>query len=48
MVLSLGGPLHYPYGGLDAESQPQGAVSGGAVPLAKQVKIDSKMEKGSM
>ena len=32
---SLGGPLHDPYGGLDAESRPQGTVSGGAAPIAK-------------
>ena len=37
-----------PYGGLDAKSRPPGAVFGGAAPLAKPVKINMKMEKGSM
>ena len=41
---SLGGPLHDPYGGQDAESQSQGTVFGGAVPIAKPVKI--KWRKG--
>ena len=34
----LGDPLRDPYGGLDAESRPQGTVFGGAAPLAKPVK----------
>jgi hypothetical protein len=37
----LGDPLHDQYSGLDAKSrssQPQGAVSGGDAPLAKQIK----------
>ena len=36
---SLGGPLHDPYGGLDAESRPQGTGFGGAAPIAKLDKI---------
>ena len=36
---SFGGPLHDPYGGLDAESRPQGTVFGGAAPIAKLDKI---------
>ncbi len=34
----LGDPLYDPYGGLDAESLPQGTVFGGAAPLAKPAK----------
>ena len=41
----LGGPLHDPYGGLDAESRPQGPVSDGAEPLAKPVKSIWKCRK---
>ena len=44
----LGSPLHDPYVGLDAESRPPGTVFGGAAPLAKPVKINLNMEKGSM
>ena len=36
---SLGGPLHDLYGGLDAESQRQGTVFGGAALIAKPDKI---------
>ncbi len=34
----LGDPLHDPYGGLDAETRPQGTVFGGAEPVSKPVK----------